>query len=110
MKQPLRYYSIGEVAQMLSENVSLIRYWSNTFPKHFKLLRSPKGNRRYTEGDIAKLKRIQHLVSVEGLTLQGVGKILDEENPRGRKADRDMRVLESLREVRQQLLEVKKML
>ncbi len=110
MKQPLRFYSIGEVAQMLSENVSLIRYWSNTFPKHFKLLRSPRGNRRYTEEDIARLKRIQHLVKVEGLTLPGVGKILDEENPRGKKADRDVKALESLRDVREQLLEVKKLL
>jgi DNA-binding transcriptional MerR regulator len=110
MKQPLKYYSIGQVAEMLNENTSLVRYWSNKFPRHFKLPRSPKGNRRYTEDDIAVLKRIQHLVDIEGLTLAGVEKMLSEESPKKKKVEKDVQVLESLRDIREQLAEVKKML
>jgi DNA-binding transcriptional MerR regulator len=110
MKQPLKYYSIGQVAEMLNENTSLIRYWSNKFPRQFKLPRSPKGNRRYTDEDIEMLKRIQHLVNVEGLTLPGVEKLLNEESPKKKKVEKDVQVLESLREIRGQLLEVKKIL
>ncbi len=110
MKQPLKYYSIGQVAEMLNENTSLIRYWSNKFTRQFKLPRSPKGNRRYTDEDIEMLKRIQHLVNVEGLTLPGVEKLLNEESPKKKKVEKDVQVLESLREIRGQLAEVKKIL
>lgn len=110
MNQPLRYYSIGEVAEMIGESVSAVRYWSNNFPKHFKLLRNPKGNRRYTAGDIEKLKRIQYLVNVEGLTLSGVEKALAGDGRKIEKVDRNVQVLESLREIRTQLAEVKKFL
>ena len=111
MKQPLRYYNIGEVAEMLGENPSAIRYWSNTFPKQFKLQRNPKGNRRYTAEDIEKLKRIQYLINVEGLKLSGVAKTLAGDGRKTvEKVDRDVQVLESLREIRGQLLEVKKIL
>jgi DNA-binding transcriptional MerR regulator len=110
MKQPLKYYSIGQVAEMLNENISLVRYWSNRFPRHFKLPRSPKGNRRYTDDDIEILKRIQYLVNIEGLTLSGVDKVLSEEGPKKKKVDKDVQVLESLRDIREQLAEVKKFL
>jgi DNA-binding transcriptional MerR regulator len=110
MTQPLRYYSIGEVSELIGESVSLVRYWSNTFPKQFKLPRSPKGNRRYTAGDIEKLKRIQYLVNVDGLTLAGVAKALEEENPKKKKVEKDVQVLESLKDIRARLVEVKKFL
>ena len=110
MAHPLRYYSIGEVAEMLCESRSLVRYWSNTFPKQFKLPRSPKGNRRYTLEDIEKLKHIQYLVNVDGLTLAGVAKVLEEENPKRKKVEKDVQVVESLRDIREQLVEVKKFL
>ena len=110
MKQPLRFYSIGEVAEMIGENTSAVRYWSNTFPREFKLQRNPKGNRRYTAEDIEKLKRIQHLINVEGLTLSGVRKALAGDGRKMEKVDKDVQVLESLREIRGQLAEVKKIL
>lgn len=103
----VRFYSIGEVAEMLGENPSLVRYWSNTFSKYLKLSRGPKGNRRYTQEDIDLLKRIYHLVNVERLTLEGVSKVLASDR---RKVDKDVLVLDSLREIRKQLTEVRKLL
>ena len=101
------YYSIGEAAEIIGENTSLVRYWSNEFAKHFKLTRSSRGDRKYTAEDIETLKQIHHLVNVEGLTLEGVDKALRD---RKKGVDKDVKVLESLKNIRSQLEEVKKAL
>ena len=56
------FYTIGEVSEMLGENASAIRYWSNHFEKFIKPERNAKGNRRFTEDDIAYLRQIQFLM------------------------------------------------
>ena len=56
------YYSIGEVAEMLGENVSLVRFWSDSFPKFVRPKRNAKGNRMYSKDDIDMLNRIYFLV------------------------------------------------
>lgn len=101
------YYSIGEAAEILGENTSLVRYWSNEFSRHFKLQRTSRGDRKYTAEDIETLKQIHHLVNVSGLTLEGVDKALRD---RKRSVSRDVKVLESLKSIRRQLEEVKKAL
>jgi DNA-binding transcriptional MerR regulator len=100
-------YTIGEVADILGENVSLVRFWSNEFPKFIKPQRNAKGNRLYTKDDIETFKHIHLLVKVEGLTLEGVAKRL--------KGDRKeviskAQVLESLTNIRQQLSEIRETL
>ena len=97
-------YTIGEVADILGENVSLVRFWSNEFPKFIKPQRNAKGNRLYTKEDIETFKHIHLLVKVEGLTLEGVAKRL--------KGDRTdvigkARVLDSLKAIRQQLAQIR---
>ena len=97
-------YTIGEVADILGENVSLVRFWSNEFPKFIKPQRNAKGNRLYTKDDIETFKHIHLLVKVEGLTLEGAAKRL--------KGDRKdviskARVLETLKSIRQQLTEIR---
>lgn len=101
------YYSIGEAAEILGEATSLVRYWSNEFSDLFKLTRSARGDRKYTAEDIETLKQIHHLVNVDGLTLDGVRKTLKESK---RSVGKDVKVLESLKKIREQLLEVKKAL
>ena len=49
------YYSIGEAADILGENVSLVRFWSDSFPKFLHPRRNAKGNRMYTTEDIEML-------------------------------------------------------
>lgn len=101
------YYSIGEAAEIIGESTSLVRYWSNEFGKHFKLTRSTRGDRKYTAEDIDTLKQIHYLVNVKGLTLEGVDKALSENKG---KVDRNVKVLESLRNIKSQLEEIKKAL
>lgn len=64
------YWSIGEVAEQLGVNTSLIRYWEKEFGS-LKPKRTGKGDRLYTRKDIDQLQRIQHLVKEKGFTLQG---------------------------------------
>ncbi|MBO4922723.1 MAG: MerR family transcriptional regulator [Bacteroidales bacterium] len=101
------YYSIGEAAQVIGESTSLVRYWTNEFDRHFKVKRSSRGDRKYTAEDIDTLKQIHYLVNVKGLTLEGVDKALKENKG---SVDRSVKVLESLKIIRDQLVEVKKAL
>ena len=98
-------YTIGEVAEILGENPSLVRFWSNEFPKFIKPQRNGKGNRLFSKDDVETFKHIHLLVNVEGLTLEGVAKRL-----KGDKKDviNKARVLESLKSIREQLTEIRK--
>ena len=98
------FYTIGETAQILGESVSLVRYWSNAFPKYIKPHRNAKGNRLYRAEDVEVLKKIHLMVNGQGLTLEGVAKQLSQKDSA---ADKKFRVLESLRNIREQLLEVR---
>lgn len=97
-------YTIGEVAEILGENVSLVRFWSNEFSRFIKPQRNAKGNRLYTKDDVETFKHIHVLVKVEGLTLEGAAKRL-----KGDRKDviNKARVLESLKAIRQQLVEIR---
>ncbi|MBO4917173.1 MAG: MerR family transcriptional regulator [Bacteroidales bacterium] len=101
------YFSIGEAAQAIGESTSLVRYWTNEFDRHFKVGRSSRGDRKYTAADIETLKQIHYLVNVKGMTLEGVDKALKDSK---RAVDKDVKVLESLKKIREQLTEVKKAL
>ena len=72
------YYKIGEVAQLLGEEVSTIRFWSDTFPAWVKPERNAKGNRMFHPEDVDNLRLIHYLTRVEGLTLDGVARKLEE--------------------------------
>jgi DNA-binding transcriptional MerR regulator len=69
------YYSIGEVADMLEVNTSLIRFWEKEFPI-IKPKKNKKGNRLYTPKEIAKIDRIYVLVKENGYTLDGARKAM----------------------------------
>ena len=73
------YYSIGEVAEMLGVNASLIRFWEKEF-KQLAPKKNKKGNRKFTPEDILVLQRIYQLVKIEGLTLEGAKKALKDKN------------------------------
>lgn len=97
-------YTIGEVAQILGESTSLVRFWANEFPKFIRPERNAKGNRLFRKEDVETFKHIHMLVKVEGLTLEGAAKRL-----KGDKNDviNKAKVLETLRCIREQLTEIR---
>ena len=64
------YWPIGEVAETLGVNTSLLRYWEKEFGT-LRPKRTIKGDRLYTKDDIEQLRQIQHLGKDRGVTLQG---------------------------------------
>ena len=98
------FYTVGEVAEILGESTSLVRFWANEFPKFIRPQRNGKGNRLFSKEDVETLKTIYHLVKVEGLTLEGAAKRLKGEK---KGTINKMKVLESLKDIRQQLSEIR---
>lgn len=98
---------MGEVAQMLGEAPSAIRYWSNYFEKYVKPQRNAKGNRLYHPEDIETLKQIQFLVKKQGYTLEGVMQKFKEDR---RSVESRVKALNALKAVREQLVAVRKAL
>ena len=85
----------------------MVRFWSKSFPKYIKPKRTAKGNRLFTAEDLECLKQIHLLVKEQGLTLEGAAKKIaaDRKAVEGR-----VKALDSLKEIRRQLVEVKKSL
>ena len=72
-----KYYTIGEVAQLLQVAPSLIRFWEKKFPS-LRPQKTPQGIRQYTAADIATLQRIHGLVKEQGYTLKGAQEVLQQ--------------------------------
>lgn len=98
------FYTVGEVAEILGESTSLVRFWANEFPKFIRPQRNAKGNRLFSKDDIETFKHIHILVKVEGLTLEGAAKRLKGER---KGVINKAKVLESLKDIRQQLSEIR---
>lgn len=92
---------------MLGENVSLVRYWSDTFSKFLKPHRNSKGNRMYTSDDLDVLKQIYHLVKVNKMTLEGAKKKMTEDR---KSVESRVKAVDCLKAIRTQLDEIRKTL
>lgn len=97
------YYTIGEVANILDVNTSLVRFWEKEFDI-LKPKRNKKGNRLFTAKDFENLKLIYHLVKERGFTLEGAQKKL-----RQNKGDtaQNAEVVDRLKMIRQALMDIK---
>ena len=98
------FYTVGEVAELLGESTSLVRFWANEFPKFIKPQRNAKGNRLFTKEDVETFKHIHVLVKVEGLTLEGAAKRLKGDR---KEVINKAKILDTLKNIRQQLAEIK---
>lgn len=97
------YYSIGEVAELLDVNASLLRFWEKEFDI-IKPQKNTKGNRIYKEQDVKNLKLIHHLVKERGYTLDGAKKKIKEQH---KALLEKSEMVASLKHVRAVLLELK---
>lgn len=91
---------MGEVAGILGENVSAVRYWSNYFERFVKPSRNAKGNRLYHPEDVEVLKQIKYLVKDQGLTLEGAAQRMKEDR---RSVERRVKAIDILKGIRTDL-------
>lgn len=97
-----KYYTIGEVAEELGVATSLIRFWEGEFD-NIKPKKNRKGNRQFTVEDLRNVKLIFHLVKEKGYTLQGARDFISN----GGETTGKVEMIESLKQVRKFLLEIK---
>jgi len=97
------YYAIGEVADMFQVNTSLIRFWEKEFDI-IKPKKNKKGNRFFTQADIANFHLIFHLVKERGMTLKGAQLKLKENKE---DTENNFAVVTRLQEIKTLLLEIK---
>jgi len=98
-----KYFSIGEVAEMLNITTSQIRFWES----EFEVIRPQKnrnGKRQFTKEDIDKIKMVHHLVKEKKYTIHGARQLLKQNN---KAVQNKMEMIESLEEVKAFLMELK---
>ncbi len=98
-----KYFTIGEVADMLSVATSLIRFWEGEFDI-IKPKKNRKGNRQFTQDDIKNVKLIYHLVKEKGFTLQGAKDMLKNNTDT---LKNKMKLIDSLTEIKIFLTELR---
>ena len=98
-----KYFSIGEVAEMLDVATSLIRFWESEFDV-IKPKKNRKGNRQFTREDIDNVKMIYHLVKEKGYTLQGAKDLLKSGNDALKEK---IEIIDSLKKVKNFLKEIR---
>jgi len=101
------HYRIGEIADFLKVNTSLLRFWEKEFEKFISPERNKRGVRLYSHEDFETFKRLHTLIKIEGLTLKGAGDKLKSSH---KAPDDREQVLRSLTDIREFLLELKKQL
>ena len=72
-----RLFSISQVNALTGVPKPTLRFWEKEFKDYLEPLRTPGNQRRYDERTAENIKRIDHLVKVEGLTLEGAKRKLE---------------------------------
>jgi DNA-binding transcriptional MerR regulator len=65
-----RYYSIGDVAEIIGQNPSVLRFWEKEFGELYTR-KSSGGRRQYTSEDVELIKTIHHLLKEKKFTIEG---------------------------------------
>ena len=94
-----KYFNIGEVAEILGEPQSTLRYWEKEFSQ-LKPRRSAGNRRYYTPEDLEILQIIKFLLHVKGLKIENVKEQLKHNK---KNISRKLKVIEKLKEVREDL-------
>jgi len=97
-----QYYPIGEVAAMFRVNISLIRFWENEFDI-LKPRKNRKGDRFFRPDDVKNLKLIYFLLKERKYTISGAKSFIKS----GKKVNERFEAIESLKNIRTMLLELK---
>jgi len=71
-------FKAGEVCDLVKVQPYVLRSWEAEFP-HLGVARAPGAPRTYRRQDVEQVLRIKHLLLVEGLTLAGARRKLEEE-------------------------------
>src|SRR5689334_16949882 len=99
-------FKAAEVCELLKLQPYVLRTWEAEFPA-LGVAKSPGSPRVYRREDVEQVQKIKHLLLVEGLTLAGARRKLEEDAPPG---GTDPAAIDELigRNARERLTEVKR--
>jgi DNA-binding transcriptional MerR regulator len=99
-------FKAGEVCELMNVQPYVLRSWESEFPD-LGVAKTAGGPRVYRREDVEQVARIKHLLLVEGLTLAGARRRLEEEST---PVAPDVPVIDELigRHARERLTEVKR--
>ncbi len=96
-------FTIGEVAEIIGENTSLIRYWEKEF-NALKPKKNKKGNRLFSKEDVETIQLIHYLVKERGMTLKGAKQKLKDNRE---ETTHNYEIIKKLQDIRSQLLAIR---
>ena len=73
------FYSIDDISQIIGEQKHTIRFWESRISK-LNVIRTQSGHRLYDYENLLLLKKINYLLEVQKLTLEGVNDYLSKPN------------------------------
>ncbi len=79
MNTGTRYYTIGEVADLIAEKTTVIRFWEKEFT-HLQVKKNKFGHRVYTEEDVIKIKEIKKLLRDNNMSIKDVKELFIKNN------------------------------
>ena len=98
------YFKVGDIAQKLGVNESLIRFWNTEFALVLNPVRNKRGVRFFNKTDVETYEKIYHLVKVRGFTLPGALVALKDTTVVN---DENFEVVKTLKTIKHFLLELK---
>jgi DNA-binding transcriptional MerR regulator len=69
-------YKIGQAAKLLDVKPFVLRFWESEFKDVLVPVRTPAGQRAYSERNVDTVREIKRLLYDEGLTIEGAKKRL----------------------------------
>jgi DNA-binding transcriptional MerR regulator len=90
-----KLYKAGEVCETAGLQPYVLRSWEKEFPG-IGVQKSPETPRLYRQSDLDQVLRIKQLVFVEGLTLAGARRRIEEASPQAASQKRDAEIAEVL--------------
>ncbi|NLB35073.1 MAG: MerR family transcriptional regulator [Elusimicrobia bacterium] len=109
-----KYFTIGEVSERTDIPAYTLRYWESEF-KLLRPLRRESGQRRYTQSDLHTVEKIKKLLyekkySIAGAKKQLIQELKSSSSQMEFKLSASGVVLQELKKVEKDLLDIKKML
>ena len=104
------YFKIGEVCDITSVKSHTLRYWESEFSV-IKPQRAGSQQRLYRKVDVENILKIKGLIYEKGMTIAGVKRILAQgkKEQKGHQSG-DMQSENILNKIKEELLEIKKIL
>jgi DNA-binding transcriptional MerR regulator len=94
-------YRIGEVSRMLNLPSYVLRFWEGEFSE-LRPVKSPSGQRLYTDQDISIIRKIAQLRYQEQMTLPGVKRKMNNHEAVGLSSE----VIQSIMKIKNSLLDI----